>query len=244
MVGSFSHLSVCALTPDMHSRTCNYWYVVQDRASPHTAAFTYREDLIRWLEDRGLIVEGFIPKAQSGEWKRIIGTYHEEYHYDEKEFYALPATRDIRVLDNGKWTLGRIVLNADDTRTVHVLNPNVKDRPLYDLSSDDELRSRGMGSSAPVKPVTRIYRNHYGLIAETIIGDIMVMTMRRHGGLVSSSLSRITDRHDGMTILEPIPGHLKTIPYEVHLTQKKLGAIHAAHLKEYAEEREYANLPA
>jgi hypothetical protein len=49
--------------------------------------------------------------------------------YDE--FYALDGERS-RDLSNGDWTLAIITKDEQGIKTVHTLNPNCRDRPVFD----------------------------------------------------------------------------------------------------------------
>lgn len=145
---TFNSLRWCSLDADQHAKTCRYWYVVTAGGMSHTA-FRTRELFLSWAERLGLDVEAeAVP--QVGVWAtgKIGGTYRRALHrgksaensweyvggYDE--FFALKGLR-IRVMDNSDVTVGIITSDADDFRTVHVLNPNMRDRPILarDLST-------------------------------------------------------------------------------------------------------------
>jgi hypothetical protein len=134
----YENLSVCALNAEQHLRTCGYWYVVTDRASPHTAFATQR-GLLRWMEERGLSVDA-VPKAvaplDSGKGLsnhcRIHGKYATRTHMSMDAFYALPnVVVRTKALCNGDY-VEALITQEDGYRTVHTLNPNVRDRKVFD----------------------------------------------------------------------------------------------------------------
>ena len=75
----------------------------------------------------------------------------------------------------------------------------------------------------------RIYRNGYGLNAESVFGNSLYSTMRTHSGRVVTGLKTIVDRKEGPTIgiliCEPT-GHSHVHHFQGSLTQKRLAAIH------------------
>lgn len=139
----YARMQVTALTPEWHEKTCNYWYTVTNGAMAHTA-FTTKAGLMRWLAERGLRLDGELPQTR-GEYAtmRVIGEYyatsHGNRHPDETEFTILPmvedaAWREIKpvvitaAMSNGRYTLALVTEDKNGVRTVHTLNPNVKDR--------------------------------------------------------------------------------------------------------------------
>ena len=138
---SFNSLRWCSLDADQHAKTCGYWYVITDGAMSHTA-FRTRESFLSWASRLGLDVESdTVPQAGVFAHGKINGTYRRALHigahaensleyvggYDE--FFALKGPR-IRAMDNGDVTVGIITSDDDGFRTLHVLNPNMRDRPI------------------------------------------------------------------------------------------------------------------
>lgn len=151
----YTNLHAASLTTEAHERTCGYWYTVTSGAMAHTA-FATRHGLDRWMRERGLSLERELP-AQ-GEWgtSPIVGTYRERaYLGDADEFAAMlrglegrPDYGDSRarpittaVLSNADYTLGLITEGADGVRTVHYLNPNVRDRLVFHYHRTREVMS-------------------------------------------------------------------------------------------------------
>lgn len=136
----YASMQVTALTPEWHEKTCNYWYTVTSGAMAHTA-FTTKRGLMRWLDERGLKLDGELPEAR-GEFATmpVVGEYYEACHGEfsptEDNPYRMVAgdewgaikplviTSD---LSNGDYTLA-LITEEGGVRTVHTLNPNVRDR--------------------------------------------------------------------------------------------------------------------
>jgi len=139
---TYERLHWCALTPEARERTCGYWYTVTSNgATPHTA-FRTRAALMRWLDDRGLTVEGEIPEPGNYAHGPIIGSYRRASHLSYDRFYDVEGLRT-RVMDNADYTLGIISTDADGLRTIHHLNPNCRDRPIFDYRSSQALEDAG-----------------------------------------------------------------------------------------------------
>ena len=132
-------LWLCCLTPEQHERTCNYWYTVTTFGStPHTA-FTRRQALLNWLQERGLELSSELPEVRGTfASQRIIGTYRTETHLSYDEFFALKGERT-RDLSNGDYTLAIITTGEDGIKTVHTLNPNCHDRPVFDYRTSRDI---------------------------------------------------------------------------------------------------------
>lgn len=138
MIWPYSSLHATALTPEMHERTCGYWYTVTNGAMAHTA-FATRAGLDRWLRERNLKLAVELP-SEHGLWgtTRIVGGYRERSHMIEAEFYAVDPVVITPVLSNGDYTLGLIDEDANGLRTVHHLNPNVRTRLVFDYKRTRE----------------------------------------------------------------------------------------------------------
>lgn len=137
MTRTYTGFYVSHLTPEQHKQTCNYWYTVTCQATAHTA-FTTREGLDRWLAERGLAIVGNFPPA---DWwcSPVLGTYRERsYLHDADEFYKLQGDRT-RTLSNGDYVEAIITTDADGIKTVHTLNPNVKDRKVFDYAESSAM---------------------------------------------------------------------------------------------------------
>ena len=126
----YSRLSLTVLNQEMHDRTCGYWFTVSDYGTAHTA-FATRSALVNWLSERGLTTAEEIPDPGSIRTIKIEGAYRTSLDGDREAFDALEGERT-RVLQNGEYTLAIITHDDDGLRTVHRLNPNVRDRPVFD----------------------------------------------------------------------------------------------------------------
>lgn len=123
----YSNMQVMALTPEWHEKTCDYWYTVTCGATAHTA-FTTKCGLMRWLDERGLKLDGELPEARGTfATMRVIGEYYSTSHMDEGEFYAVRPVVITAAMSNARYTLA-LIDEAEGVRTVHTLNCNVKTR--------------------------------------------------------------------------------------------------------------------
>ena len=151
---TYDKLFVTSLTPEQHERTCRYWYTVTNGAVAHTA-FETRAGLDRWLSERGLRLENDLPEAGTLAAEgvegstRIIGEYHTEMHgefltVDPRDimgpgyFYSLSPVLATSAMSNGQYTLA-LITEEGGVRTVHTLNPNVRDRVIFDHNRTREL---------------------------------------------------------------------------------------------------------
>lgn len=125
----YSSLSLTTLDQAGQVRTCNYWYLVQNGVTAHTA-FTNREALLLWLKLRGLELTEDLPQHGESSYQPIKGEYCTESHMWAHEFNALPSLYESKGLSNGDYTMLRFTI-ADGVVTEHHLNPNCKDRPIY-----------------------------------------------------------------------------------------------------------------
>lgn len=133
-VNTYDSLCVTSLDPTQHKRTCNYWYCVTNHETAHTAFATAR-GLYRWMEERGLTLDGELPPLGTWGNVKIVGTYCEMMHNDYAYFDALPAIFETKAMSNGDYTLAKITQDKNGVRTVHRLNPNCKLRPVFDYQS-------------------------------------------------------------------------------------------------------------
>jgi hypothetical protein len=117
-----------------HKRTCGYWYTVTAGSFSHTA-FATRAGLDRYLAERGLSLATPLHTGDTVDdisHAEIIGTYREESHlHDAATFQQIQGERT-RTLSNGDWVEAIITTDPDGIRTVHTLNPNVRDRLVFD----------------------------------------------------------------------------------------------------------------
>jgi hypothetical protein len=129
-------LHVARLDQKAHERTCGYWYTVSSHSTAHTA-FVTRAGLDRWLAERGLRLAGPLDEVPSH--CPITGSYRTTSHlYDAASFPELEGERT-RTLSNGDWVEAIITHDADGLRTVHTLNPNVRDRTTFDYRESHRL---------------------------------------------------------------------------------------------------------
>ena len=133
----YGNLSVTALNAEQHRQTCNYWYLVRETCYAHTA-FTTRQGLERWLAERGLTCE--IPTAINVEdygkglsnTNPVTGKYGTKMLWSMDEFYGLPnVVVRSKTLSNGDW-VEAMITQEDGLRVEYTLNPNVKDRKVFD----------------------------------------------------------------------------------------------------------------
>ena len=129
-ITTYDNLRVTSLTPEFHERTCNYWYTVTNGGMAHTA-YTKREHLLQWLVDRGLELAEELPEPGMFSTQRVIGAYRTASTMDAGEFDALEPVIVTRGLSNGRYTMQKIVQDADGIRTVWSMNPNCE-RVEYD----------------------------------------------------------------------------------------------------------------
>jgi len=125
----YDSLSLCTLTPEQNRSTCDYWFLVHNNNTSHTA-FNQRTSLLIWLEERGLELTGPLPEHATHSVQKIKGNYSQKSHMSYDEFYGLPAISESRTLSNGDYVLSRITDDGEG-RTVHTLNPNCKHRKVY-----------------------------------------------------------------------------------------------------------------
>jgi len=136
-----ANLNLICLNSEMRKKSVtNYWYLVQQGIYPYTA-FRKLSSLLRWAEERGLEFEEPLPAIGVRKIIRILGGYQEVMHTSYDEFLSLKDGKCTvtRQMSNGDWTMAIIKRNEKGSRSVHFLNPNLKDRTIYDLSESDEL---------------------------------------------------------------------------------------------------------
>jgi hypothetical protein len=136
-VQTHSCLSFVKFDPDMRERGGNYWCGVQ---SDHRAfrAFRTPGSSMRWLQERGLTLSEPVTEESPYSYQRLIGSYREALHCSYDVFYSLVGTRT-REMSNGSYTMAIITNDEDGLRTVHTLNCNCADRPVYDYAESDKI---------------------------------------------------------------------------------------------------------
>ena len=137
----FSNLTLCQLTPEQHSRTCNYWFTVENDCTAHTA-FTTKEQLEQWLEERNIKLTAPLVEHGKHSYQQLQGEYKRASFISYDDFYALPAIRQIKILDNGRYTLGLLTEDENGIRTVNHLNCNCKYRIEYDWKTGAALTAK------------------------------------------------------------------------------------------------------
>ena len=136
----YNNLYVTALTPELHSKTCNYWYVVTNGSMPHTA-FRTEQGLKRWLDERGLKLNNLLTPNGPYSSQKIKGNYCRKEHINVVDFVNLQHVLKTKTLSNGNYVLAKITENQEGIRTVHNLNPNVKSRYVFDyFKSEKEMK--------------------------------------------------------------------------------------------------------
>lgn len=106
-----------------------YWYLVTANFGSHNA-FVTRAGLDRFLSERNLILRNAIDDP--GEGSFIIGSFREALHITTPAEFEKITGLHTYAMSNADWTLGIISDDPDGIRTVHVLNPNIYARPVYD----------------------------------------------------------------------------------------------------------------
>ncbi len=138
MIRTHKSLDVCHLDVDSHRRTCGYWFTVTSGCTAHTA-FATRRGLNLWLAERGLTLASPIDMQPSHAF--IIGEYRtRSYLHDAADFYGLKGL-ETRTLSNGDYVRAIITTDDDGIRTVHTLNPNIRDRQVFDYRESNKLMS-------------------------------------------------------------------------------------------------------
>ena len=136
-VQTHSSLSFARFDRTMRERHGNYWCVVESECRAHTA-FRTPGGAMRWMQERGLALSEPVPEEGPYSYQRLIGSYREALHCSYDVFYSLVGTRT-REMSNGSYTMAIITNDEDGLRTVHTLNCNCADRPVYDYAESDKI---------------------------------------------------------------------------------------------------------
>lgn len=126
------------LSADEIAEGNGYSYIVTKDSRGH-AAFRTQTALCKWLDERGLHLEETGLSAEESRSIRVLGAYQRIVHTSYDEFFSLSG-KHIRVLDNAEFTLG-ILTQLGSTRCVHVLNCNLRHRPVFDFKESMDLMS-------------------------------------------------------------------------------------------------------
>jgi hypothetical protein len=142
MTETYNNLWITPLDHFGNKGTCNYWYTVANSFAHN--AFNRPENLMLWLEERGLALASELPEHKvGGSSIRVTGSYRQQSHTSYDEFYSLSdVVLDSKTWSNGRITLCRITLDADGIRTEHTLNPNCKYRPEFDYREDPDWQAK------------------------------------------------------------------------------------------------------
>lgn len=107
-----------------------YWYLIHHQGMSYKAFATF-EGLSRWMAERGLNFSQELPERGVYSIQKLVGEFSECAHMSYDAFYSLEGHRT-KQLSNGSYTLA--IITADDTghRTVNYMNPNCKDRHIFD----------------------------------------------------------------------------------------------------------------
>lgn len=130
-VRTYENLMLCSLTKEQHDRTCGYWYVVTEGAgTPHTA-FRNRATALRWLSRLGLSIDRPLNDEGDHGVYFIKGGYR-KISYLSPASYSDTEGSPCLVLDNARFTIGKLSQDDDGLRTVHYVNCNYE-RPEIDF---------------------------------------------------------------------------------------------------------------
>jgi hypothetical protein len=135
MRSTHKKLWTCWIDEEQHRRTCGYWFLVYADGMAHTA-FETRAGLDRWLRERGLSLGNELDSQPSS--SPIVGEYRTESHMEAQALAGLTGELT-RSLSNGDYVDAVITTDADGLRTVHTLNPNVRERRVYDYAESRRM---------------------------------------------------------------------------------------------------------
>jgi hypothetical protein len=136
-IRTHSNLSFARFDRTMRERHGNYWCAIESDCRAHTAFMSPGSSML-WLEERGLTLSEPVPYEGPHIYQRLNGSYREALHSSYDVFYSLVGTRT-REMSNGKYTMAIITHDDDGLRTVHTLNCNLADRPVYDYDESAKI---------------------------------------------------------------------------------------------------------
>lgn len=145
-VQTHSNFWLCSLTEDQHSRTCGYWWTLTKGGIAHTAFRT--EYALREFFNR---IRVTLPElVQRGEWASwsVPGEYRTCMHIEltREQFEQIPGSR-FRAMSNGQYTEGIAETGGDGIVTIHTMNPNCKDRKVFDYWESSAIEETGRARS-------------------------------------------------------------------------------------------------
>ena len=127
----YDNLYLAVITKERHERTCNYWYLIDNSATAHTA-FTTEHGVMTWLNERNLKLTKPLTEPGVFSTQKIEGKYQTKSHMDKKYFdNNLQPVLCSKTLSNGDYVVAKITEDIEGIRTVHTLNPNVRDRYVF-----------------------------------------------------------------------------------------------------------------
>lgn len=114
-------LTLICLSPEQHLRTCNYWYLLQSRATAYTA-FRTREALEFFLDLHHLELTKPLPADRGTHaFISVEGITRERMHGTGE---TMPTDgRRILQMSNGDYTLGIVEEDAEGA-IIHYIGPN------------------------------------------------------------------------------------------------------------------------
>lgn len=87
-------------------------------------AFNKREHFLQWLEDRNLTLESELAEHGTNGYVRINGTFLKTAWTKKTQFNRIKALKKFPMLNNGRYTVGKITENAEGVRMIHYMNIN------------------------------------------------------------------------------------------------------------------------
>jgi hypothetical protein len=129
-IQTYANIWVACLDRQQHEETCGYWYTVSSHATSHVA-FVTTLGLTQWLDERGLKLTDSLPEER-GTHKaiRVEGSYSRAMYMNAEAWKAIEPLFTVSELSNAEYTLGKIT-EENGVRTVHFLNPNVRERTVF-----------------------------------------------------------------------------------------------------------------
>lgn len=124
-----------------------YTYIVQTRNMAHVA-FHKRTSLNLWLKERGLRLAEELVDADGWDSTTLemadpdghfTGSYRIAHYVAPVDEFLKLEGELVWQMDNSDYTRAVITRDLDGIRTVHVLNCNVKDRPVLDWQEGDKF---------------------------------------------------------------------------------------------------------